>query len=383
MSYSTSAALRGHELDIMTESSLSVAFDHRIFTTQKYGGISRYFAAIAPLLRAHGCHPTIIAPLHINAYLNGLPHGIVWGARIPTFRGSSRVSLVIDRFMARPLAAACDARIVHETYYGARSYTPQGAATVLTVYDMIHELFPNLMPDERTRELKAAAIGRADRILCISESTRRDLLHFFPEVEARTSVTLLGFDGQFSVPVRPTQDVKRPYLLYVGPRSAYKNFASLLDAYAQSSFLAADFDLACIGGGSFIPAELQAIRRHGLEAKVLQYDANDTELVRWYGEAAAFVYPSLYEGFGIPPLEAMAAGCPVVAVRVSSVPEICGSAAEFADDGSAESLRVAIEGVVYSPTRLVELREAGRKRLTGFSWNRTAMETAAVYRELE
>lgn len=366
----------------MNASRLRTAFDHRIFVAQAHGGISRYFAGIAPLMAAHGCDARIIAPLHQNAYIPELPSSLVWGRRIPRFRGSRRLAMTINDTLAAPLAKAHGARIVHETYFDEKRHAPLGVAIVLTVYDMIHELFPEIMRDPQTIRHKAAAIRRADRILCISDSTRRDLLRFFPEVEARTSVTLLGFDGQFSSHGVTSIADSRPYLLHVGARSGYKNFAALLDAYAVSLRLPSDFDLVCVGNAPFTPAEGEVISRYGLEQKVRLVRAGDEELHQLYAGAAVFVYPSLYEGFGIPPLEAMAANCPVIAVNRSSVPEVCGEAAGYSPDGSAETLRAAIESVVYSPHRTAELRAAGQVRLARFSWERTAAATAACYWEL-
>ena len=366
----------------MSDLRLRTVFDHRIFASQTHGGISRYFAGIAPLMASHGCDARIIAPLHQNAYIGELPSSLVWGWRIPRFRGNRRLAMMLDDTVAAPLARAHGARIVHETYFGPRRLAPRGTAIVLTIYDMIHELFPATMQDPHTSLHKAAAIARADRILCISESTRRDLLHFFPEAEARTSVTLLGFDEQLSGGAEPDVASTRPYLLHVGARGGYKNFSALLDAYARSRRLPLDFDLVSVGTAPFTQNEAEVIAGHGLEHKVRLVQADDAGLNSLYSGAAAFVYPSLYEGFGIPPLEAMSANCPVIGVDRSSVPEVCGGAAEYSSDGSSETLRIAIESVVYSVERTAELRTAGKARLADFSWDRTAAATAACYWEL-
>jgi glycosyltransferase involved in cell wall biosynthesis len=362
--------------------AIRVVFDHRIFAIQAYGGISRYFAGIAPLLGAHGIAPRIAAPLHVNHYLGALPPGLVWGQRIPEWRGARRLSLAAGNALAGPLARLAGAQIVHETYFGAARLAPRGVRLVLTVYDMIHELFAEEIGDAAARADKAAAIARADRILCISHSTLGDLLRFYPEAEGRAAVTHLGFDAATFTPGAAPGAGERPYLLHVGHRRAYKNFAGLLGAYAASPRLRAEFDLVCGGGAPFDPAERELIAGHGLEGRVRRVAANDATLAALYAGAALFVYPSLYEGFGIPPLEAMAAGCPVVAVRASSVPEVCGDAAHFAADGSPEALAEAIEAVVWSPRRQAELRAAGAERIKGFTWEATAAMTAACYKEL-
>lgn len=366
----------------MSGDPVRVVLDHRIFATQAWGGVSRYFVGMARHLPALGVKPRVVSPLHHNRYLSTLPRGQVWGWRLPEFGGSRRLAMACDDALARPLAALSGAQIVHETYYGQSNLVPKGAAIVLTIYDMIHELFDKGNSSDTARADKAAAIARADRILCISHSTLSDLLRFYPEAEGRARVTHLGFDAGTFGPGGSARADFRPFLLHVGHRRGYKNFAGLLGGYASSARLRSGFDLVCGGGAPFDAAELGLIAEHGLEGKVRHVPADDATLAVLYAGAALFIYPSLYEGFGIPPLEAMAAGCPVVAVRASSVPEVCGEAAHYAEDGSPEALGAAIEAVVWSPCRHAELRAAGAERIKGFTWKQTAAQTAACYKEL-
>jgi glycosyltransferase involved in cell wall biosynthesis len=162
----------------------------------------------------------------------------------------------------------------------------------------------------------------------------------------------------------------------------YKNFEGLLAAYASSDRLKAELDLVCVGGGAFSADEQGRIADAGLAAKVFQYDANDTALQAFYRGAQLFVYPSLYEGFGIPPLEAMAADCPTVCMHVSSMPEVCGEAVEYAYPDQPESLRAAVERVALSDERANELRAAGRERLKLFSWRECARQHSELYKSL-
>ncbi|HOA50449.1 MAG TPA: glycosyltransferase family 1 protein [Novosphingobium sp.] len=366
----------------MADSPIRVAFDDKIFSSQTHGGISRYFVGMVPHLAGFGVEARVFAPIHVNSYLPALPHDQVFGTRVREFRGRPRLSRLVNGPLSRLAMRRFKPQIVHETYYAERSEAPKGCRIVLTVYDMIHELFADQMADPATIRSKAAAIARADLILCISESTRRDLIRFYPQAEARSRVTYLGFDADFAAQDGPARSLDRPYLLYVGQRRGYKNFAALLDAYAASPSLRDAFDLVCVGGGPFDATERQAIAGHGLGQAVRQCGADDDELRRWYRGAAIFVYPSLYEGFGIPPLEAMASGVPVVAVDVSSVPEVCAGAAELAPDGSAEALRAAIEAVAFDSDRASALCRAGLERIDRFSWAGAARDTAACYREL-
>jgi glycosyltransferase involved in cell wall biosynthesis len=357
---------------------MRIAFDHQTFAAQVHGGISRAHARLATEMAAAGHDVRIVAPLHINAYLADVPPGIVQGRRVAATRWPARAARLACRLTAPPLIARFRPDIVQETYYSARPIAPPRARAVLMVYDMIHELFPDSFPaDDPTRSLKAAAVARADHILCISQSTQADLIAVHPAAASKSSVALLGFDPA-PAGIAPAP-AARPYLLFVGQRGGYKNFAGLLAAYAASPSLRADFDLLAVGGGAFTPAEVAAIAAHGLAEQVRQMPADDKTLQRCYAGAAVFIYPSLYEGFGIPPLEAMAAGTPVVAMRASSVPEVCGDAACYAEPDDPESLRRAVEAVALSPQTASGLIAAGTARLAHFSWARAAETALAAY----
>jgi glycosyltransferase involved in cell wall biosynthesis len=264
---------------------------------------------------------------------------------------------------------------------------PKGAKRVITVYDMIHERFASTwLGSEVTTAAKKAAVTRADHVICISESTRRDLLELFDIPEHKVSVTYLGFDtlsSEKQIASTLTESSHPPYLLYVGGRSGYKNFEGMLRTVASSQFLKNNFSIICFGGGVFTKVEMSLIEKLGMEStKVRQIGGGDDILVHLYQGAEAFVYPSLYEGFGISPLEAMSLGCPVICSNTSSIPEVVGDAGEYFDPGNTESICSAIERVVQSQTRRDELVEKGRKRCAIFSWGRCASETLSIYRSL-
>ena len=362
-------------------SPLRVMFDAQIFERQRYGGISRMFVELARELPDAGITPRFFAPIHGNAYLGELPAAAFIGGQRQV---SGRLQMAAARrlpILLAPLAARLDgAGIVHETYYGPRNSAPRGVPMVTTLYDMIHELDPSFAGDP-VIGWKAAAIARADWITCISHNTRADLIRLFPAAEARSSVVPLASDLP-DAGAAPSPH-PRPYLLYVGERSRdYKNFAGLFEAYRSSLTLNREFDLLCIGFGPFDAGERAMINDAGLAGKVHQLFASDQALAALYAHAACFVYPSTYEGFGIPPLEAMGARCPVVALRLASMPEVCGEAACYAESPDGEALGEAIRAVVFDPAYADRLRLAGRERAQQFSWRRTAKLTAQIYRQL-
>lgn len=163
----------------------------------------------------------------------------------------------------------------------------------------------------------------------------------------------------------------------------FKSFEIFLRAYASSSWLRDNFNVVCFGGGAFSSNEIRLFGDLRLsDTQLIQRNGSDAKLASCYRYAAAFVYPSLYEGFGIPPLEAMSLDCPVVCSNTSSIPEVVGNAAEYFDPLDVESIREALERVLNSEERQDELIRYGQLRRTQFSWERCADDTLAIYRGL-
>jgi glycosyltransferase involved in cell wall biosynthesis len=143
-----------------------------------------------------------------------------------------------------------------------------------------------------------------------------------------------------------------------------------------------EFELIAFGGGASFPDEQREIRGLGIVDRVRFESGSDRELAARYREAAAFIFPSTYEGFGLPPLEAMSHGCPVVCSNGGSIPEVVGDAGVYFDPGNADELRTALERVVTTPELQADLRRRGYARLPAFSWEKCAAETAQLYREI-
>ncbi len=360
---------------------MKVTFDSQIFTLQEYGGISRYICSLACHLdEIEGVDANIVAPLYINAYLNKLSKKLVTGIKISRVAKTGMIVHLCSLFLARNLIARHAPQIIHETYFSPKLMAPKGIPTILTVYDMIDELFASKIVNKYL-DWKRIASQRADHVICISECTRRDLIKLYDLPEDKVSVVYLGFDAL--IPSVAKIEKTKPYLFYVGHRGGYKNFEGFLRAYAHSSWLSTQFDVLCFGGGAFSNVEKALFKELNVSDEQLhQMTGNDEQLACYYRDAALFIYPSLYEGFGIPPLEAMSLGCPVACSNTSSIPEVVGDAAEYFDPNDSQSIRAAIELVLTSTERQTDLINKGYERCTQFTWERCAQETLAVYKAL-
>lgn len=367
---------------------MRIAFDHQSFVLQAYGGMSRYFTRLAQGLLDMEQQVEVFAPLHQNNYLAELSPGVVNGRYIKRYPPKTgRLFLACNQFGSRLQIAGYKPDVVHETYYSNSGSAPQACPSVITALDMVHELFPHECPDsDRVTAIKRKAIVRADHVICISENTKSDLMRLYDIPENRLSVVHLGFD-QFLPQGNPDREVvvygNKPFILYVGHRGGYKNFKGFITAIARSPRLLADFNIIAFGGPKFSASERALISSLAFSEDQVQHKTgSDGLLGSLYRLARAFVYPSLYEGFGIPPLEAMAQHCPVVSSNTSSMPEVIGHAGEYFDPADLDDMCRAIEAVVYSDERIEWLRQAGVERLSTFSWAKCARETLDIYQSM-
>ena len=172
-----------------------------------------------------------------------------------------------------------------------------------------------------------------------------------------------------------------PYVIYVGNRGGYKNFRTLALAFAQRK-LFRDFSLVCFGGGDFSKSEMDYLRNIGIEKSVRHVSGDDAVLATAYARAEALVYPSLYEGFGLPLLEAMSMGCPVIGANRGSIPEIVETAGILFDAVSSEDLGEVLLRLLYSQSLRQEYKRRGWERAKLFSWDSTTRRTLDVYQTL-
>ena len=368
---------------------MEVVIDGIIYQHQSHGGISRLFSEILPRV----CQ--VDKTLDITLLMTGqsrqlLPHHPHIRIRsIPRIERFLQPYMVWQYFRPRELwlrlfIGRTKGKIWHSTYYTMPAMW--SGATVVTVPDMIHELFPNLfnrISNQRFREQKRRCVLGADVVICISETTRRDVQHFYGIDSDKIRVVPLGYSNSFrrlnNTAGGTESSTVKPFLLYIGSRSHYKNFGQLIQAYSSWQHRR-EVNLSVVGA-EWSPDEIELLVELGIYDQVCHLGKVDDETLCYlYNTALAFVYPSLYEGFGIPLLEAMACGCPIVASRIPSTIEVAGDYPLYFAPEEVEDLVLALDRVLLEgkyPQRCL----AGLERVKNFSWEKTAEQTLEVYRQ--
>jgi glycosyltransferase involved in cell wall biosynthesis len=285
--------------------------------------------------------------------------------------------------------------LVHEPHYVLPVLTP--SRTVVTIHDCIHLMFPEYLPNRLgyvyARAALYAAAHKSDRIFTVSEQSKRDILRFFSVPPEKIVVTPNAIDDQFNLPpseehlvnTRERYQLSHSYLLYVGNIKPHKNLERLIEAFHLVRLQGrSELELIIIGDEI---SKLQSLRRAIHKYDIHRYvrflgHVPDKTLAVLYRLAAVFVFPSLYEGFGLPPLEAMASGTPVVTSNVSSLPEVVGDAAVLVDPYKAEAIADGILDVLRSAHLRDDLRKRGLERVKAYSWARSVQQVRAVYGEV-
>ena len=368
-----------------------ILYDHQVFCWQKYGGVSRYLYELATHLDLmDDVEVKILAIAYVNEYLKGCKSNLVVGFPVPDLR-SGQVTKILTKFnheVSKLWLNKKSPDIIHQTFYSFQGLTAKGARVVVTVHDMTHEKLSQFFKHkdifnikDKTSLAKQEAVKRADRIICVSENTKKDLIDILDVDPNKISVIYHGYSlNCYPINDRLDAHIPQPYILYVGERGGYKNFQRFLQAYAISSQLRENFQIVCFGGGRLASEELSQINSLGLqEGKVFHISGDDELLANLYRNASLFVYPSLYEGFGMPLLEAMALYCPVACSNNSCLPEVVGDAAELFNPYEPESMVEAMEKILFSTERSKILVKLGTERVKHFSWQTCAEQTKQVY----
>lgn len=346
----------------MQGNSLIINIDGIIFSLQQQGGISVYFHKLIEYLIRQQESAVITLENPIMQEVGGHDRDISI---------IHRTARIFERY--RTSRVLTGASVFHSSYY--RLPSDQGLPTVVTVHDFIYERYQKGLKKWVHTTQKNAAIRAAQAVICISESTKADLLEFVGETPGQSihvihnGVSDIFCDLGLESPVAP-------YVLFVGQRGGYKNFSIVLRAM---EFLP-DFELHCVGGGRICSDELSGVP--GSVVKRVRHlgFVSDDELNVIYNRAICLVYPSSYEGFGIPVVEAMRAGCPVVSADCQAVREVGRDALTVFFEYDPRAMADAVLKTASSErARLVQQGFAVAKE---YSWDATHCQTLDVYRSL-
>jgi len=283
--------------------------------------------------------------------------------------------------------------VIHETYHFGPFLFPTDKISILTVFDLSPLIFPETHRYSTVlmhKLLFPLIIRNSDKILTISESTKQDLMKYLNISEKKIIVTYLSADEKFKpLNNKAINDIKQkyklnfPFILYVGTLEPRKNIPVLLRAFYKLKKKNLQYKLIIAGKKGWKYKEIFEItNKLNLQKDVIFTGyVSDEDLPKLYNAADLFVYPSLYEGFGLPPLEAMACGTPVITSNTSSLPEVVGDAGIMTNPYNVDGLANAMHEVLTNDGLSEDMIKKGLKRAKMFSWEKTAKETLKVYEE--
>lgn len=375
---------------------MKILFDHQVFTRQRFGGVSRYFASLANQLPQIGVQTKIGVLLSHNVYLKKTDGPVNVHTQkyvnikkpILTFLKKSMLIRNFYDLYKQKRNKRYSIRLLQEGNYDLFHPTGidpyfldylNGKPYVVTIHDMIHELFPqHFLSTNDVTEKKRLLVKKATRVIAISENTKKDVLKFLDVPPEKIDVIYhgSGLNFQKQQPVK----IPGPYVLFVGGRDKYKNFDFLVTSIA-SLLKKQNIYLFCAGGDPFSDTEKRTFEEYGLTSLILHAKVSDPELAYLYSHAEVFIFPSLYEGFGIPILEAFDGKCPVLLSDIACFREIAENAALYFDTTNKNSLRSALESILYNQELRKNLIRMGTNRLTMFSEKKCAIQTLSTYKK--
>ena len=359
-----------------------ILYDNQMFTFQRFGGVTRYFADLMYNLPTGEFVAEIPMKYCENHYVTE-----TYGHKYKTigfpknYRIKRRIYALTNNYISKQAVKQNDYDIFHPTYfnpYFLETVKERQKPFVLTIHDMTFERYPqDVLIYDRTIPHKKLLISEADHIIAVSENTKRDIVELLGTDPSKISVVHHGYR-----PVIEAADrLFDRYVLYVGERKGYKNFLPWLSAIRPIFNLDPGLKIVCTGT-PFTHAEQKLFARWNIADRLIHISANDAQMTSLYRHALCFVFPSHYEGFGIPILEAFHNGCPVCLSNASCFPEVAGDAAIFFNPSDAQSMHDTLNEIITSSTLREELRRKGALRSKDFSLEHMVEQTCNVYRQL-
>ena len=351
-----------------------IIFGPEIWPLQENGGVSRYCFELINHLNEFGINIKVLISPNNNVYSRRINPKLV----VNLF---DRSTTVLKNTIAE-IMTEYESGIYHATYFDSnfiKIAKTLNLKTLVTVHDLIGEIFPTKIKwFQRRNQEQEITTKLSDCIIAVSENTKKDTIHYYKIESEKINVIHLGVSEMKS---SKTEDLRLrdPFVIHVGKRDNYKNFSLTINAISHCEKLS-KLNVVAFGGGPLTLEEMKKIENLGIASRVQHITGDDSILAKLYESAAALVYPSLYEGFGIPPLEAMRCNCPVIASNRASLPEVCGKEVLYIDPTSEKSLQNALLKVLNSESGYS--RELAFQHSMTYSWKKTAIDTLSVYKRV-
>lgn len=352
-----------------------------MFSNQKYGGITKYFCELMKHLPCE--YEYILSLLFSSNYYLKEDQGIFKKKIIPmpekNFKGKGflkRKIYNLNKHYSKQLISSNEYDLFHPTFYDNYFFPDLRKPYVITVHDLNAFKFKDTYHKEDVyRPLMEKVIKNANRIISISQNTKQDIIDTFNINPETIDVIYHGYNKP---KLKGKLNIYGRYILFVGTRYGYKNFKTFLNGISGLLNSERDVKLICVGT-DFDKGEITELNKLKILEQAIAIRVDEDSLNSLYANALLFVYPSLYEGFGMPILEAFANDCPVCLSDTSCFPEIAGNAGVYFDPNEPESISAAINKVVDNSVFRNQMINAGKQRLSEFSWSKNAKQTILAY----
>lgn len=382
---------------------MRVLYDYQIFSRQDFGGISKCFCELIANMPAdiktsiatkrsnniHLRHSGLVdglqaARMTVEAFSREFPlRGYYKIYELLNALGIMHGDDIYDRRLSVRQLKAQQFDVFHPTFFSPYFLKYIGRKPwVITIHDMMPELFPeHFGKNDQQIQFKSQHLGEASTIIAVSESTKRDIVRLLGVPEDKIAVVYHGCPNVERINEKPL--VTQPYFLYVGMRHVYKNFKQTAIDFAEFAPRHPEARLVCTGL-PFTDEEKRLFSELKILSSTIYYPASDQQLKNLYANAVGFIFPSLYEGFGMPTLEAFAYGCPVLLNDIPVFHEVAADAALFFhSEGGSSNLPALLEKVYgMSKEQRSQIINKGFARLAAFSWKKSAAKLAGIYRQV-
>lgn len=357
---------------------MKVLFDHLCFN-EKYGGVSKYFVEVMKKLPKKSFKLSLLfsnnsSIIENNSFFNVKP----FLSNI-SFKGKPRLERLINKPNTIINILKENYDVYHQTHYDtyAYKYISKKKHIVTTIHDLNYIKIPQFYTNSKNKAQMEESIYKSDSIVTISNNTKKDLLENYNINENKIHVIYHGVNKNEFKKVDAVKNLS--FILYVGSRSSYKNFSNVL--HALSLINNKDICLVCTGT-CFTKNEMKLFESMNLSNRIIHVSCKENELAFLYNNALCFIYPSYYEGFGLPLLEAMTYRCPIACSNTSCFPEIAENAALFFNPNNPNEIAESIVELCSNTVLRNSLIELGEKRVDFFSWDKSSNEHYKFYNSI-